>query len=155
MFDDAQDICKEAFEAGMHVYPITTKWEPHNWYRKLGFVPYRSFAHAVTAFLETYSWGSNWVWNCIIMDVLFGLIIFVIISNLVKGWISALWKSSLPIAIIAPCQNGSVKFQMIDRYIEIKINMLSLFLVCLIQTQRHIPTFAIGESLETCSRVNR
>ena len=55
MFDDAQDILQEAFKAGMHVYPICTKWENHTWYRKLGFDPYPSFAHAVTAFLETYS----------------------------------------------------------------------------------------------------
>jgi hypothetical protein len=39
IFVDAQDICKEAFKAGMHVYPITTKWEPHVWYRKLGIEP--------------------------------------------------------------------------------------------------------------------
>jgi len=54
MFDDAQDICQEAYKAGMHVYPITTKWEPHVWYRKLGFQPYRSFAEAVDDFLKTY-----------------------------------------------------------------------------------------------------
>jgi hypothetical protein len=55
IFDDGQDICKEAHEAGLHVYPICTKWEKHIWFKKLGFEPYPSLAVAVDEFLKTYA----------------------------------------------------------------------------------------------------
>lgn len=55
MFDDAQDICKEAYHDGMHVFPICTQWEKHVWFRKLGHEPYSSFALAVEEFLQTYA----------------------------------------------------------------------------------------------------
>ena len=55
MFDDAEDICQEAYKAGMHVYPICTWKEHHDWFSEKGFQPYRSFAEAVDEFLKTYS----------------------------------------------------------------------------------------------------
>ena len=54
-FDDAEDICKEAYNKGMQVFPICTKYVHHQWFIDEGHKPYPSFAHAVDHFLELYS----------------------------------------------------------------------------------------------------
>ena len=54
LFDDAEDICKEGFKAGMHVFPIKTWSQPHQWFVDAGFEPYDSLADAVSEFLKTY-----------------------------------------------------------------------------------------------------
>jgi hypothetical protein len=58
LFDDAQDICQEGLEKGLHVYPICTQFNHHQWYKDLGHQPYASFAEAVDDFFRTYGPGA-------------------------------------------------------------------------------------------------
>ena len=51
IFDDAADICKDALERGIAVYPISTKEEDHSWWKAKGHNPHHTFAAAVEAFL--------------------------------------------------------------------------------------------------------
>ena len=55
LMDDAADICKEAFEKGLDVYPIQTRVEKHQWWESIGRTAYPTLAAAVKAFLETGS----------------------------------------------------------------------------------------------------
>ena len=59
LFDDAVDICKEGLEKGLHVYPICTYYNRHDWFRELGYEPYATFADAVHDFLQTYGPGGK------------------------------------------------------------------------------------------------
>ena len=52
LMDDAPDICKEAFEKGLGVYPIQTRFEKHQWWEAIGRTAYPTLADAVKAFLE-------------------------------------------------------------------------------------------------------
>ena len=51
LFDDSADICKEALEQGILVFPVCSQKENHQGFRKLGKKPYPSLADAVEAFL--------------------------------------------------------------------------------------------------------
>ena len=53
LMDDAADICKEAFEKGLDVYPIQTRVEKHQWWESIGRTAYPTLAAAVKTFLET------------------------------------------------------------------------------------------------------
>jgi hypothetical protein len=59
LFDDAEDICREGLQKGLHVYPICTPYIHHEWYRELGGEPYATFADAVNDFLKTYGPGGK------------------------------------------------------------------------------------------------
>eukprot|EP00435_Cladocopium_sp_Y103_P052423 s3841_g16.t1 len=52
LMDDAPDICKEAFEKGLDVYPIQTRLEKHQWWESIGRTAYPTLADAVKAFLD-------------------------------------------------------------------------------------------------------
>ena len=52
VFDDNKEVCQEAMENGMQVWPITTPHENHQWFADLGFRPSRTFAIAVGEFLR-------------------------------------------------------------------------------------------------------
>jgi hypothetical protein len=52
LMDDAPDICKEAFEKGLDVYPIQTREAKHQWWERMGEKNYPTLADAVKAFLE-------------------------------------------------------------------------------------------------------
>ena len=54
MFDDGEDICKEGYAKGMHVFPICAKYVHHQWFKDLGHEPYATFEEAVDEFLRTY-----------------------------------------------------------------------------------------------------
>ena len=52
VFDDSKDVCEEALEKGLHVFPISTFREDHSWLLNHGGRrPFRTFASAVEAFL--------------------------------------------------------------------------------------------------------
>ena len=53
LFDDNKEICQEGFGRGIQVFPITTKWESHQWFFEEGFRPYHTFAIAAKAFLDS------------------------------------------------------------------------------------------------------
>lgn len=52
MFDDAADICAEGVANHLLVYPITSRWESHEWALGKGVQTYATFADAVDNFLE-------------------------------------------------------------------------------------------------------
>lgn len=53
IMDDSPDICQDAFEKGLQVFPIQTWKEKHAWWKRLGKKPYPTLAHAINDFVQS------------------------------------------------------------------------------------------------------
>ena len=57
IFDDSKEICQEALEWGLQIYPIRTKWETHKWLEDPQKESHSSFAEAVDSFIKYNFFG--------------------------------------------------------------------------------------------------
>ena len=53
IFDDNKEICQEAMDNGIQVWPIKTPHETHQWFADLGYRPSKTFAQAVAEYLRS------------------------------------------------------------------------------------------------------